>query len=298
MSHHHDHAASEKLTSLSGIYILTIVLNLAFVLIEAGVGFYAHSLGLLSDAGHNLSDVFSLLLALVAFMLTRVAPRKGFTYGYKKASVLISLLNAIILLVAVGMIIVESIHKFTDPSPVSGAAVSWTAGAGIVVNGLSTWLLHLKKGKDLNAQGAFLHMLADTLVSIGVVVAGVIISLTGIYIIDPIISLIIVVVILASTWHLLSASLRLSLDGIPEDIDPDEIERKILQVPHVESLHHVHLWALSTEENALTAHIVVDRPENIDEAKHAIREVLAANDIAHATLEMEHHGEQCTCPCD
>jgi cobalt-zinc-cadmium efflux system protein len=298
MSHHHDHAASEKLTSLSGIYILTIVLNLAFVLIEAGVGFYAHSLGLLSDAGHNLSDVFSLLLALVAFMLTRVAPRKGFTYGYKKASVLISLLNAIILLVAVGMIIVESIHKFTDPSPVSGAAVSWTAGAGIVVNGLSTWLLHLKKGKDLNAQGAFLHMLADTLVSIGVVVAGVIISLTGIYIIDPIISLIIVVVILASTWHLLSASLRLSLDGIPEDIDPDEIERKILQVPHVESLHHVHIWALSTEENALTAHIVVDRPENIDEAKHAIREVLAANDIAHATLEMEHHGEQCTCPCD
>lgn len=298
MSHHHDHAASEKLTSLSGIYILTIVLNLAFVLIEAGVGFYAHSLGLLSDAGHNLSDVFSLLLALVAFMLTRVAPRKGFTYGYKKASVLISLLNAIILLVAVGMIIVESVHKFTDPSPVSGAAVSWTAGAGIVVNGLSTWLLHLKKGKDLNAQGAFLHMLADTLVSIGVVVAGVIISLTGIYIIDPIISLIIVVVILASTWHLLSASLRLSLDGIPEDIDPDEIERKILQVPHVESLHHVHIWALSTEENALTAHIVVDRPENIDEAKHAIREVLAANDIAHATLEMEHHGEQCTCPCD
>ena len=298
MSHHHDHAASEKLTSLSGIYILTIVLNLAFVLIEAGVGFYAHSLGLLSDAGHNLSDVFSLLLALVAFMLTRVAPRKGFTYGYKKASVLISLLNAIILLVAVGMIIVESIHKFTDPSPVSGAAVSWTAGAGIVVNGLSTWLLHLKKGKDLNAQGAFLHMLADTLVSIGVVVAGVIISLTGIYIIDPIISLIIVVVVLASTWHLLSASLRLSLDGIPEDIDPDEIERKILQVPHVESLHHVHIWALSTEENALTAHIVVDRPENIDEAKHAIREVLAANDIAHATLEMEHHGEQCTCPCD
>ena len=298
MSHHHDHAASEKLTSLSGIYILTIVLNLAFVLIEAGVGFYAHSLGLLSDAGHNLSDVFSLLLALVAFMLTRVAPRKGFTYGYKKASVLISLLNAIILLVAVGMIIVESIHKFTDPSPVSGAAVSWTAGAGIVVNGLSTWLLHLKKGKDLNAQGAFLHMLADTLVSIGVVVAGVIISLTGIYIIDPIISLIIVVVILASTWHLLSASLRLSLDGIPEDIDPDEIERTILQVPHVESLHHVHIWALSTEENALTAHIVVDRPENIDEAKHAIREVLAANDIAHATLEMEHHGEQCTCPCD
>ena len=298
MSHHHDHAASEKLTSLSGIYILTIVLNLAFVLIEAGVGFYAHSLGLLSDAGHNLSDVFSLLLALVAFMLTRVAPRKGFTYGYKKASVLISLLNAIILLVAVGMIIVESIHKFTDPSPVSGAAVSWTAGAGIVVNGLSTWLLHLKKGKDLNAQGAFLHMQADTLVSIGVVVAGVIISLTGIYIIDPIISLIIVVVILASTWHLLSASLRLSLDGIPEDIDPDEIERKILQVPHVESLHHVHIWALSTEENALTAHIVGDRPENIDEAKHAIREVLAANDIAHATLEMEHHGEQCTCPCD
>lgn len=277
---------------------MAVALNLAFVIVEAVAGFVGNSLGLLSDAGHNLSDVFSLILAMIALKLASSHATKRFTYGRRKASVLISLLNAIILLVAVGMIIVESIHKFTDPSPVSGAAVSWTAGAGIVVNGLSTWLLHLKKGKDLNAQGAFLHMLADTLVSIGVVVAGVIISLTGIYIIDPIISLIIVVVILASTWHLLSASLRLSLDGIPEDIDPDEIERKILQVPHVESLHHVHIWALSTEENALTAHIVVDRPENIDEAKHAIREVLAANDIAHATLEMEHHGEQCTCPCD
>lgn len=297
MSHTHTHGHKQS-TSLSRIYILTIVLNLAFVIIEAAVGFMAHSLGLISDAGHNLSDVFSLLLALLALLLARVPARRGYTYGYKKAGVLISLLNAIILLVAVGMIIVESIHKFTSPVPVSGAAVSWTAAAGIVVNGISTWLLHLRKSHDLNVRGAFLHMLADTLVSVGVVAAGIVISLTGFYLIDPIISLIIAVVILVSTWHLLSASLRLSLDGIPEGIDPGHIESDILSLPHVESLHHLHIWPLSTEENALTAHIVVDSAENAPKVKQDIRTLLDQEGIDHATLETEVRGEHCTCPHD
>lgn len=184
--------------------MLSIVLNLLFVFVEAGVGLVSNSLGLLSDAGHNLGDVFTLLLALFAFELAKIRPARNYTYGYKKGTVLISLLNAIILLIAVGAIIVESIHKFSNPVPVNGVAVSWTAGVGIVVNGLTAWLLMRQRKNDLNTEGAFLHMAADTLVSIGVVISGIVIAITGWNIIDPIISLVIVVIILISTWHLLS----------------------------------------------------------------------------------------------
>lgn len=296
MEHHHHH--EEKLTSLNGVYILSIALNLIFVIIEAAVGFTQNSLGLLSDAGHNLSDVFSLLLALFAFELSKMPAREGYTYGYKKGTVLISLLNAIILLVAVGAIIVESIHKFTNPVPVNGAAISWTAGAGIIVNGVSTWMLMSQRKSDLNAEGAFLHMFADTLVSIGVVVSGVIITFTGWNVIDPIISLVIVVVILISTWHLLSQSLRLSLDGIPEGVNIEKIISDIAAVPHVEETHHVHVWAISTSENALTAHIVVDDLANGEKVKREVREKLSADGVSHATLELEHHGEHCMCRDD
>lgn len=294
---HHQHH-SEKLTTLNGVYLFAIALNLLFVIVEAGVGFSQNSLGLVSDAGHNLSDVFSLLLALFAFELAKVPAKAGFTYGYKKGTILISLLNAIILLIAVGAIIMESVHKFTDPQPVNGAAVSWTAGMGIIVNGLSTWLLMRHKKGDLNAEGAFLHMLADTLVSAGVLVSGIVISLTGWNATDPIISLVIVVVILASTWHLLSQSLRLSLDGIPENIDIAKVKDDMKSQPHVEGVHHVHVWAISTTEAALTAHVVVDSNDNMEEVKHLIREKLAADGIAHVTLELEHHGEHCDCPRD
>ena len=216
-NHQHEHV--HEIKSLDSIFIISIVLNLLFVAIEALVGFTQNSLGLLSDAGHNLGDVFSLLLALVAFKLARVRSSEKYTYGYKKSTVLISLLNAIILLVAVGAIVVESIHKFTHPEAVNGAAVSWTAGAGIVVNGLTAWLLMKSQKKDLNVKGAFLHMAADTLVSVGVVISGLVMMFTGFYLIDPIISIVIAAVILVSTWKLLSQSVRLSLDGIPESVD-------------------------------------------------------------------------------
>lgn len=296
--HHNHHHHSEELTSLNGVYIFAIALNLLFVIVEAGVGFSQNSLGLVSDAGHNLSDVFSLLLALFAFELAKVPARAGFTYGYKKGTILISLLNAIILLIAVGAIIMESVHKFSDPQPVNGAAVSWTAGIGIVVNGLSTWLLMRHKKNDLNTEGAFLHMLADTLVSVGVLVSGFVISFTGWSVIDPVISLVIVVVILISTWHLLSQSLRLSLDGIPENIDIAKVKGDMKSQPHVEGVHHVHVWAISTTEAALTAHVVVDSNDNMEEVKRRIREKMAADGITHVTLEFEHHGERCVCPED
>ena len=283
--HHHDHGA--HIRSINGIVILAIVLNAVFVLIEAGVGVWQHSLSLLSDAGHNLSDVFSLLLVLVAFHLAKIHSNEHYTYGYKKSTVLISLLNAVILLVAVGAIIIESIHKFSEPSPVNGAAISWTAAVGIVVNGVTTLLLMRGQKNDLNVRGAFLHMAADTLVSVGVVISGIVITLTGWVIIDPIISLVIAAVILGSTWKLLTDSLRLSLDGMPENIQINEVRALLTSNEHVLDAHHIHVWAISTTENALTAHITVDSLDSWADTVRLLKEKLAAYGITHATLQPE-----------
>ena len=290
MSHHHHHehatpAATDK--RMRSILILSIALNLLFVFIEAGVGVWKNSLSLLSDAGHNLSDVFSLALVLVGFYLAQRAANSHYTYGYKKSTILISLLNAVLLLVTVGIIIAESVHKLRMPVAIDGAAISWTAGVGILINGLTALLLMRGQRNDINVRGAFLHMAADTLVSIGVVISGVIISLTGWYIIDPIISLVIALVILISTWELLHDSVRLALDGVPESVEIDHLVEHILTIPHVTGVHHIHVWAISTTENAMTAHIVVDDMEHAYEAVHAIKEKMAAEGITHATLETE-----------
>ena len=296
-SHEHHHHHTHAISSLNGIFIASIVLNLLFVVVEAGVGLYENSLSLLSDAGHNLGDVFSLLLALFAFQLAKRHSTPAYTYGYKKGTVLISLVNAIILLVAVGAIIVESIRKFSHPVPVDGAAVSWTAGVGILVNGLTAWWLMRGQKNDLNVRGAFLHMVADTVVSVGVVMAGVVISLTGWTIVDPLLSLAIAVVILASTWKLLSESLRLSLDGTPEDIDLGQVARLLESAPHVANVHHLHVWALSTTETALTAHIVVDDWSMAETAREQIKEQLKAMGIGHSTLELESSRTHCHSTC-
>lgn len=268
-----------------------IAVNLLYVVIEAGVGIYADSLGLVSDAGHNLGDVFSLVLTLIGFKLAQAAANHKFTYGYQKATILIALLNAVILLVAVGVIIVESIRKIKHPEPIDGALVSWTAGVGIVVNGLTAWMLMKDQKHDLNIRGAFLHMAADTLVSLGVVVAGIVISLTGFVMIDPIISLVIAVVILVSTWHMLRESLNLSIDGVPEDIDVDKLKSDIERLPHVKSIHHIHVWALSTTLNAMTAHVVIDSRDNEDAILQAIKHLAHEAGINHPTIEFE------TTPC-
>lgn len=291
--HHHHHAHAHEVKSPNGIFILSIVLNTAFVAVEAGVGFWQDSLSLLSDAGHNLGDVFSLLLVLAGFKLAAVHTSKRFTYGLRKSTVLISLLNAIILLVAVGAIILESIHKFAEPAQVNGVAVSWTAFVGIIVNGATALLLmHGQKG-DINVRGAFLHMAADTLVSVGVVASGVVITLTGWTFVDPIVSLIIAAVILVSTWRLLAESLRLTLDGTPEGIDADRVVESMERVAHVGGVHHVHIWAMSTTANALTAHVTIDDPAAWEQAKAELKAALKAEGIAHSTLEMEAPGSHC-----
>ena len=291
--HHHHHAAA--VTSLNGVFILSIILNLAFVLVETGVGIWSGSVGLLSDAGHNLSDVFSLLLALVAFRLSSSRATKRFTYGYRKSSVLISLLNAIILLVAVGIILWESVHKLLDIDSIelNASAISWTAGIGILVNGFTAWLLMRQKAHDVNTRGAYLHMLADTLVSVGVVVSGIIIALTGWNWIDPVIGIVIAIIILISTWELLSESLRLSIDAVPESIDPDEILEEMTEISGVESIHHLHIWPISTTQVALTAHVVLDGTTETAAVIPALKQRLRAHGIDHSTLEVELPGAVC-----
>ena len=289
--HHHHHAhAIEK---LSTIYIVAVALNLAFVIVEAVAGFIGNSLGLLSDAGHNLSDVFSLLLAMVALKLASSHATKRFTYGHRKASVLISLLNAIILLVAVGAIIVESVEKFFTPSEVNGTLIIWTAAVGIVINGLTAWALSRQQKHDINTRGAFLHMLADTLVSVGVVVSGVVINLTGWTLVDPIIGLVIAVVILVSTWSLLSESLRMSTDAVPEGFDVDDIRNSISAIDGVLNVHHLHIWAISTTETALTCHIVIPDASLLEVVTDRVKELLDGMNIHHSTLELETKSSHC-----
>lgn len=288
-SHHHHH--HHPVETINKIMVWSIIINLLYVFIEAGIGIYGDSLGLVSDAGHNLGDVFSLVLTLIGFKLAHAAANHKFTYGYQKSTILIALLNAVILLVAVGVIIVESIRKIRHPEPIDGALVSWTAGVGIVVNGVTAWMLMKDQKRDLNIRGAFLHMAADTLVSLGVVIAGIIISFTGFVLIDPIISLVIAAVILVSTWRMLKESLNLSIDGVPEGIDVDNLKTGIENLPHVRSIHHIHVWALSTMMNAMTAHIVIDSRDNEDATLIAVKDLAKEAGINHPTIEFE------TTPC-
>lgn len=295
--HHHHHHHVDEIKSLNAVFIISIILNLLFVGVEALVGVLGNSLSLLGDAGHNLSDVFSLLLVLVAFKLSKLHGTKRFTYGYKKSTVLISLLNAIILLVAVGGIVIEAIHKLAHPAVVDGSAVSWTAGVGIVINGLTALLLMKGQKEDLNIRGAFLHMLADTLVSVGVVLSGIVMLYTDFYWIDSVVSLLIAAVILFSTWGLLTESLSLSMDAMPSNIDLDCLDKLTLEVPHVVDVHHIHVWAISTTENALTAHLVIDELAAMDEVKYRAKRLLAEHGIAHSTLEFETCEHRCEADC-
>ena len=291
--HHHHHHHAHAIERLSTIYIVAVVLNLAFVVVEVIAGVVGHSLGLLSDAGHNLSDVFSLLLAMVALKLASSHATKRFTYGYRKASVLISLLNAIILLVAVGAIMVESVRKFMHPADVNGTLIIWTAAVGIVINGLTAWALSRQQQHDINTRGAFLHMLADTLVSVGVVVSGIVINLTGWTIVDPIIGLVIAIVILVSTWSLLAESLRMSTDAVPEGFDVEEIRQKIEGQEGVLNVHHIHVWPISTTETALTCHVVIPSSDRLEEVTDRVKHLLDVLGIHHSTLEMETSSSHC-----
>lgn len=260
--------------------------------------YWLDDLALLSDAGHNLSDVVSLVLAMFALRLSMVKPSLQYTYGYKKSTVLVSLLNAAILFVAVAVILYESIEKFSNPTPLDGGAIAWVAAIGIVINAFTAYLFFADKSKDLNVKGAYLHMAADTLVSVGVLVSGIVIKYTGWNVIDPIIGIVVGLVILYSTWHLLQESLRLALDGVPEGIDVQKVETVLSSDPDVLNVHHLHIWAISTTQTALTAHIVVKDITHMHEVKHRLKHDLQDLGIEHATLELELKEEHCDRHCD
>ncbi len=285
MGHHSHSHHIQSIGSLNAVYFIAIALNFGFVIAEAAVGLCFNSIGLLSDAGHKLIDVFSLLIALLAFRLADSKPGERYTYGLRKTSVLISMLNALILLVAVGVIVYESIEKISAPVEVNGAAISWTAGLGIVISAVSALLLMHYQRRDINTRGAFLHMATDALISAGVVVSGIVISFTGWNVIDPVISLAVAALILYNTLKLLTASCRMCIDAVPDSIDYREVERAILGTPGVAGVSELHIWAVSVTQTALTAHLRLDGTLPSDEVCASVRKSLEGYGMNPVTLE-------------
>src|ERR1700759_954806 len=291
--HHHDH--TPKIENLNSAFIIGIILNSVFVLLEVVAGLWSHSLSLLTDAGHNLSDVAGLALALLAFKLSKVSSNREYTYGYKRSTIIVSFFNALVLFIAVGFIGYEAIMRFIHPETIAGGTMAWVAFAGIGINGFTAWLFVKDKDKDLNVKGAYLHMAVDAIVSFGVVVSGLIIYFTHLYWIDSVVSLIVAIVILRGTWSLLIDSLRLEMDGVPKEMDLEKIKQELMKAKGVVDVHHIHVWALSTTDNALTAHLVIDQnfTSSFDSIKHDLRHRLEHLSISHSTFEPEFADEKC-----
>lgn len=293
---HSEHPQSHTpatIKSLNAAFIIGISLNSIYVIVEAIFGFIYNSMGLLSDAGHNLSDVASLIIAMVAFRLMTRKPDSRHTYGYKKFTIQASLINALLLYAAVGAILVESIGKLIHPAEVDGDAIAWVAAIGVVVNGVTAWLFIKDQSRDMNIKGAFLHMAADTLVSVGVAVSGIVIHFTGWYLLDPIVGIVIAMIIAWSTKGLLVESIRMSIDAVPRSIDMEGLEKALTAVDGVKSIHHLHVWALSTTENALTVHAVIADASMLNDVIDSVRKQAKRFGISHATVECE--TESCVC---
>jgi cobalt-zinc-cadmium efflux system protein len=286
-SHHGHHHGHSHEVGHGRAFAIGIALNLAFVAIEAGYGFMADSMALLSDAGHNLSDVLGLAIAWGAALLAQRAPTERFTYGLRSSSILAALFNALLLLVAVGGIVWESVRRLIEPTPVAAGTMMVVAGIGILVNGL-TAVLFMRGQHDLNIRGAFLHMVADAAVSLGVVLGGLAILWTGAAWIDPVLSLVIAAVIVWGTWGLLRQSLTLSLHGVPGGIKVSEVRAALAALPGVARVHHVHVWAISTTQTALTAHLVMPGGHPGDQFLAQTQgELQQRFGIGHATLQIE-----------
>ncbi|MBY9080905.1 cation transporter [Paenibacillus sp. HN-1] len=291
MDHHHTghgHSHHHGPADYNRAFLIGIALNTVFVLLEAAYGIIGHSLALLADAGHNLSDVLALVLAWAASLLARRIPTERRTYGYRRFSVLAALLNALFLLVAIGVIVWEAVGRFRDPAPVTGQTVIWVAAVGIAVNAATAILFMSGRKGDLNIRGAFLHMAADAFVSVGVVIAGILISYTGWLWIDPLSSLIVAVVIFIGTWRLLVESVDLALDTVPGSIDAAAVKAYLGSLPGVLGVHDLHIWGMSTTEAALTAHLVVnDRAGQDGMLRKIAKELHERFNIGHATIQME-----------
>jgi len=285
-SHGHAHAiGADGVTARLGI---AMALNLCFVVIEAAFGFLSNSVALIADAGHNLGDVLGLACACTAVILSRRPPGGRFTYGLGRSSVLAALTNAVLLLLACGAIAWEAVGRIATPPAVAGGTVVAVAAVGIVLNGLSAWLLHAGSHDDLNRRSAFIHMLGDAAVSAGVLISGALILFTGWNWLDPVVSLLIVAVILVSTWGLLRDSLHLSLDGVPASVNSTAVLSYLADQRGVTDVHDLHIWALSTTSVALTAHLVVPDGTSDEALLGSLTPALKKRfRIDHATLQIE-----------
>jgi cobalt-zinc-cadmium efflux system protein len=291
MPHDHDDDHSGHAHEPPGnhaAFAIGVALNLGFVVVEVFYGLAAHSLALISDAGHNLSDVFCLLLAWGATQLTKAAPTRRRTYGWRRSSILAALINAVILLVVVGGITVEAIRRLAEPQEVAGGTVMAVAAIGIVINGISALLFMSGRKHDLNLKGAFLHMAGDAAVSAGVVLAAFAIKMTGWHWLDPAVSLAIGAVIVWGTWGLLRESINLSMDAVPAGIDPHAVEDYLANLKGVRAVHDLHIWAMSTTEVALTVHLVMEEAPRDDLFLHEVSDTLRDRfGIGHATTQIE-----------
>ncbi|EIZ78586.1 cation diffusion facilitator family transporter [Novosphingobium sp. Rr 2-17] len=297
--HGHHHHPAPAAGDMGKAFALAVALNLAFVCAETVAGFMSGSMALLADAGHNLSDVLSLLLAWAASVLAMRPPSERFTYGLKSSSILAAIANAALLWVAIGAILVETVRSFIDPSPVQGGMMMIVAGIGIAVNALSALLFAKGAKSDLNLRAAFVHLMADAAVSLGVVIAGLAITWTGIAVIDPAASLLITAVIAWSSWGLLRDSLRMGMLGVPDAIDLAAVRTYLEARPGVTRVHDLHIWPMSTTETALTVHLVMPDGASDDgflgTLAHDLQHQFA---IGHPTIQIETHDTACALECE
>lgn len=294
MGHHH-----HEPQNYNKAFAIGVILNMLFVIIEAIYGYLANSVALIADAGHNFSDVISLLLAWgAAYLATKSASARR-TYGFRRVTIIASMISAVLLFIALGGIAYESIGRLQNPAPVSEVTVIVVASIGVVINTVTALLFVSGQKHDLNLKGAYLHMAADAAVSLGVVIAAVVIMATGWLWLDPLTSLAIVVIIVAGTWGLFRDSLNLSIDAVPADVDVPSIERYLLEQSGVDSLHDLHVWALSTTETALTVHLVINETVEGNAFLQALTgELHDRFDIEHATVQLERVSNTFLCPLD
>lgn len=294
-NHKHDHGA----INYNSAFAIGIILNITFVIIEAGYGFFSNSLALLADAGHNLSDVLGLILAWIASWLGSKKPSERFTYGLGHSSILAALANAVFLLLAVGGICWESFNRLLNPEPTSSFIMVAVATVGIFINGMTAWLFRSGRKSDLNIRGAYLHMFADALVSAGVVLAGILMNYTNWLWLDPVVSLGIGIVIVAGTWGLLRDSFILALAAVPEGIEMEKIKQFLSKIEGASGFHDLHVWAMSTKESALTVHLKMPGGHPGDALLNEIsNELRSTFKINHSTVQIEVCDTNKSCPLE
>ena len=294
-SHHHHHESGNR---HGKAFAIGIALNIVFVAVEVIYGLLANSSALLADAGHNASDVLSLVFAWTAAWMATIKPTGKYTYGLRKTTILVSILNALLLFGAVGFIAWDAIEKISNPEPVAGTQVMIVAGIGVVINTITALLFMKGQKEDLNIKGAFLHMAADAGVSLGVVIAGLLISYTGALWIDPLTSFLIIAVIMCGTWGLFTDSLKLALDAVPEHIKIEDVRHFLENQQGVTNVHDLHIWAMSTTKVALTAHLIMPDGNNDAFLADLQEELKHHFGIGHTTFQIERQQVEANCSND